>query len=80
MRNTAGQGIIKGTDRIEENLVVDLAGSVRIIEGGHVYFTIKNLTQSKYMVSRRPFGARPGRPFQAQIGFKMLFQPSLKSN
>jgi hypothetical protein len=34
---------------------------------------MQNLLNTPYMVSRRPFGARPGMPLQLMVGFKYHF-------
>lgn len=38
-----------------------------------VYGKIDNITDEQVIVSRRPFGARPGKPRQAIIGVKYSF-------
>ena len=73
MRDTAGQGDIPDEERIPRHYVIDLSGHVSPIERLTLYFTIHNLTNNAYMVSRRPFGARPGIPFQLMGGIKVQF-------
>ena len=34
---------------------------------------VDNLLDREYVVSRRPFGARPGRPVAAQVGVEYVF-------
>jgi len=70
MRDVAGQGNIETVEKIEDHVVVDLASSYKIAKGVQLYATVSNLFGSVYMVSRRPFGARPGRPFQFMAGVK----------
>ncbi len=72
-RDVAGQGDIPNNQLIARHAVVDLASSVRVFMEGHAYISIKNLLNTHYIVSRRPFGVRPGRPFQILAGYKMLF-------
>ncbi|MCO4770973.1 MAG: TonB-dependent receptor [Deltaproteobacteria bacterium] len=73
MRDVAGQGTIAPTELIPAYVVLDLAANVQISEYVVVYATVNNLTNRKYMVSRRPFGARPGMPLQAMVGAKLRF-------
>ena len=73
MRDAAGQGPIADREKIPAYAVLDLAADAQISEFAMVYVTINNLTNARYMVSRRPFGARPGRPFQAMVGAKLRF-------
>ena len=70
MRDVAGQGEIIDVERIDERWVTDLTSSIEVIDDLRLYLTINNLFDETYMVARRPFGARPGRPFQAFVGLK----------
>ena len=74
MRNVTGQGEITKADLIEDYIVMDLAVAFEPIANGYAYITVKNLLNSTYMISKRPFGARPGRPLQITGGFKYLFE------
>lgn len=53
--------------------VVDLTLQGYISGVHRVYLRIDNLFDQAYVASRRPFGARPGRPFSAQIGYSQRF-------
>jgi Fe(3+) dicitrate transport protein len=70
MRDVAGEGEIIDAERIDARWVTDLTSNIEVIDNLHLYLTINNLFDEKYMVARRPFGARPGRPFQALVGLK----------
>ena len=74
MRNIAGSGEIPTKDLIGDQFVVDLAGSYEVITNASVYFTIKNLFDNAYLISKRPFGARPGHPFNIVAGAKYLWE------
>jgi Fe(3+) dicitrate transport protein len=74
MRNIAGQGEIAPIDRIPPHLVLDAAASY-IIGGSEIYLRGDNLTNTAYIASRRPFGARPGRPLLVFLGYKYRFGP-----
>jgi Fe(3+) dicitrate transport protein len=45
--------------------------AARPAEHVELYLTGKNLLDSVYLVSRRPFGARPGAPLWVQAGVKV---------
>ena len=70
MRDIAGQGDIIAAERIDDRWVTDLTSSIEVIDNLRLYLTINNLFDESYVVARRPFGARPGRPFQAFVGLK----------
>lgn len=53
--------------------VVDLSLQVDVNDESRIYLRIDNLFDQVYVASRRPFGARPGRPFTAQIGYTHRF-------
>jgi Fe(3+) dicitrate transport protein len=70
MRDVAGKGSIPANERIPDHFVADLATHWDFSECGRLYLTIDNLGDNEYIVSRRPFGARPGLPFQVMGGVK----------
>jgi Fe(3+) dicitrate transport protein len=73
MRDTAGTGSITQLDKIDSYMVVDYVVS-RVLKNGHkVYFRTENLLDEEYMTSRRPYGARPGKPLHFQLGYKFKF-------
>ena len=73
MRDVAGQGPIADSERIAPNVVLDLGGGVNPSKRVTIYTVFRNVTASKYMVSRRPLGVRPGRPFSFMVGLKVNF-------
>ena len=73
MRDAAGQGRITAQERIPAYYVVDLNGQVMPTRMTTLYLSVQNLTNNEYLVARRPFGARPGMPFQLMAGFKVHF-------
>jgi Fe(3+) dicitrate transport protein len=73
MREQAGQGPLAPGMATDAFAVVDLAGSYRVSDSGRVYLTASNLLDSVYIIARRPFGARPGAPRMAQLGYKLQF-------
>lgn len=71
-RDISGQGAISVNEKIDAFYTMDLATGYKVLERGKLYMAIRNLTNQKYIVSRRPFGARPGSPLQVQFGFEYL--------
>jgi Fe(3+) dicitrate transport protein len=72
MRDVAGQGPIPTNERIDSAFVADLAVGWSPVEWVRIYVTTANLLGEEYMVSRRPFGARPGLPRAIQGGIKIF--------
>lgn len=52
---------------------IDLAAWYQINESLRIYSKLDNLTDAANIVSRRPFGARPGKPRQFVLGAKYAF-------
>jgi Fe(3+) dicitrate transport protein len=73
MRDVAGQGPVPAQELIPSHMVMDLAGFYRPTKEGRVYLTVDNVLNTTYMVSRRPFGARPGKRFQLNLGYQHQF-------
>lgn len=73
MRDVAGKGHIPGNERIDSHFVGDLMTFWDFSENGRVYLGVDNFADDSYMVSRRPFGARPGKPLLVQGGIKYHF-------
>jgi len=73
MRNHAGQGAIIDGERIPGYAVTDLAGSYDFGRWGRAYLTLDNVFDQSYLVSYRPYGARPGKPRFAILGYKNHF-------
>lgn len=73
MREQAGQGPIPDRERLPQHAIIDLAASFSPVEDGDIYATVENLLNTPYLASRRPFGARPGRPLFVQLGYRHRF-------
>ncbi|HCP45710.1 MAG TPA: hypothetical protein DIU15_06695, partial [Deltaproteobacteria bacterium] len=71
MRDLPGQGELEEADKIPAHVIVDLSAEFRISDHIRLYTSLHNITNTAYMVSRRPYGARPGRPFHAMFGVKL---------
>lgn len=70
MRDVAGKGAIPAAERVEDHFVADLTAHWEFLDRGRLYLSFENLTDAEYIVSRRPYGARPGLPFQVWGGVK----------
>lgn len=53
--------------------VIDVAGHYRFAEQQAVYAKLDNLADKAYLLSRRPYGARPGKPRSLVVGYKLAF-------
>jgi Fe(3+) dicitrate transport protein len=73
MRDVAGQGTIDVLEKIPAHTVADLAGSYGFSKTNSLYLKIDNLLNEAYMVSRRPYGPRPGKPLLVMLGYKHQF-------
>jgi Fe(3+) dicitrate transport protein len=72
-RQTAGQGAVPLTERIEDRAVVDLSAAYDVLPGVSLFGTVTNLFDSRYNVAFTPAGARPGAPRMAMGGVKLRF-------
>ncbi|MET0340483.1 MAG: TonB-dependent receptor [Polyangiales bacterium] len=73
MREVPGRGRYVPGFSTEEQLVFDLAGYAKIWGPLSLYANIQNLFDRQYIVSRRPFGARPNAPRWTHVGIKATF-------
>ena len=53
--------------------VVDIASFYQVTDAVRAYLKVDNLFNDVSIVSRRPYGARPNRPRQVQVGVKYSF-------
>lgn len=75
MKETAGTGVNFSGVSTEALTVVDFSGSYDINGGEHgsVYLKVDNIFEAVESISHRPYGARPSKPRQAVIGYKLSF-------
>ncbi|MBD1583613.1 TonB-dependent receptor family protein [Pseudoalteromonas sp. S16_S37] len=59
--------------KVPSNMVVDLSASYDLGNYGRIYAKVDNLLDETEVVSRRPYGARPGKPRQFSLGYKYQF-------
>ncbi|HET6336813.1 MAG TPA: TonB-dependent receptor [Polyangiales bacterium] len=70
MREEAGSQPLAETLATDEQITVDLAGELRILERLKIYASVRNVGDARNIVSRRPFGARPNAPRWVHVGIK----------
>jgi len=73
MREIPGREKLENTIATDATTVVDLAGYAKIWGPFSLYANIQNLFDSQYIVSRRPFGARPNAPRWTHVGIKATY-------
>ncbi|MBK8259708.1 MAG: TonB-dependent receptor [Polyangiaceae bacterium] len=73
MREEAEQGEFEPEDTTDAQYVLDASASFRPWSWLTLYLNGRNLANQAYIVSRRPFGARPGAPLSVQGGAKVEF-------
>lgn len=73
MSEQAGSGGPLAGKRTDAYFVLDLAGRLKVASWFELYAVAKNALDEQYLVSRRPFGARPGAPRWIQLGAKIGF-------
>lgn len=73
MRDIASQGQPDPARFTAGYQVLDLAAGWNIGRMGQLYVTVDNILDQAYMVSRRPFGSRPGKPRLFTVGYKNQF-------
>jgi Fe(3+) dicitrate transport protein len=72
-RELAGDGAYDPANTTDSYLLVDASARLTLAKGLSVYINGRNLGDEHYLVSRRPFGARPGAPRWVQAGAKYTF-------
>ncbi|MCH8863633.1 MAG: TonB-dependent receptor [Proteobacteria bacterium] len=72
-RNRAGSGAVPVLQRIDGRLVADVSASYNIRHNVRLFASIENLFDNVYVVARRPYGARPGKPRSVFGGLSVSF-------
>ncbi len=67
MRNQAGRGHFHEREGSDAYVVLDLAGHYYLSSNWTISGRIDNLLDELYVVSRKPYGARPGKPLGVQF-------------
>lgn len=73
MREEAGTEPLDQSLATDEQFLIDASGSVRVFSGLSVYANLRNVLGGAFIVSRRPYGARPNAPRWLQVGAKLAF-------
>lgn len=71
MREKAGSA--EDAPMTDAYFLLDASASFKVNRFARVYMNGRNLADSAYLLSRRPFGARPGSPRAFQVGLKVEF-------
>jgi Fe(3+) dicitrate transport protein len=73
MREQAGSEPLDEAQTTDEQITFDSGASYRITRWLELYSNVRNLFDAHYLVSRRPYGARPNAPRWIQFGAKAEF-------
>lgn len=73
MRERAGSGSLEGALTTDAQLTFDIGARFRFLPRLELYANARNLLDSAYLVSRRPYGARPNAPRWLQFGVVARF-------
>jgi Fe(3+) dicitrate transport protein len=73
MREEPGRGRIERALATDDQVLVDLGGQAQVWGPLSLYANVQNLFDSQYIVSRRPFGARPNAPRWLHVGVKASY-------
>lgn len=73
MREQAGDEPLDEVVATDELFVVDVSARVKVLGPLTIYGNVRNLLDDQYIVSRRPYGARPNAPRWLQVGAKLAF-------
>jgi Fe(3+) dicitrate transport protein len=69
----ADQAIVEGRKIIPSYAVIDMAFAYKYSDKGRAFLRVNNILDNTYLVSYRPFGARPGAPRTIMAGFNQNF-------
>lgn len=72
-RSRAGSGPVPALERIDARTVFDLSMSYNFSGAVRLLLTAENLFDTAYVVARRPYGARPGKPRAINGGLVVTF-------
>jgi Fe(3+) dicitrate transport protein len=73
MREEAGSAPLEQSLATDEQFLIDASASARLFSGISVYANLRNVLGGAFIVSRRPYGARPNAPRWLQVGAKLAF-------
>ncbi|HET9953937.1 MAG TPA: TonB-dependent receptor [Polyangiaceae bacterium] len=70
MRELPGRAPLSQSLVTDEQFLVDVSGGVQLWGPFSMFLNVRNLFDSTFLVSRRPFGARPNPPRWIEIGLR----------
>ena len=73
MKEASGDEVLLSDVTTSAYSIVDFSASYDLAQFGQVYLKIDNIFDVQEIVSRRPYGARPSKPQQMQIGYQYSF-------
>jgi Fe(3+) dicitrate transport protein len=73
MQEASGEGEILSGVTTKAQTILDLSAHYDFDEIGRFYVKLDNVFDDQEIVSRRPYGARPSKPRQFQIGYQFTF-------
>lgn len=73
MRDVPGQGPTQAHERTDVQAVVDVVAGVDVVDNVRLTLRVDNVFDQRAIVSRRPFGARPGKPRGALLSLEASF-------
>ena len=73
MQESAGDNTELAAFKTDELVQIDFSSWYQVNAAIKLYAKLDNITDEEVIVSRRPFGARPGKPRQAVVGVKYSF-------
>ncbi len=71
MRTRAGQGDVPAGEGTDAFLVLGAIADYRVTPHAALFLGVQNVTDERYVVARRPAGARPGLPRTIQAGVRI---------
>ena len=73
MREVAGQGDFVAGQTTDAQAVLDLHAGFELTSWAKLYVDVRNVTDNRAIVGRRPFGARPNAPRMVIGGIKLTY-------
>lgn len=73
MKEASGEGVLLSGVTTSSYTIADLSASYSLEQYGKLYLKLDNLFDKQEIVSRRPYGARPSKPQQLQVGYQYSF-------
>jgi Fe(3+) dicitrate transport protein len=72
-RTSAGQGVMDIDQQVSGRVVTDLSIQYTHNDNLRFFANVDNVFDKAYMVSRRPYGVRPGKPQSFSLGVHLTY-------